>query len=419
MTLKNIKTFEEGCYINLSKEDADKIIDRWDYKLNIGKGGEILTPKNISYSSRGLNRKGYWFKCLDNPEHDSELKNFSKGISKKIMRCKECHLLVIEQTYTNLNIKKYIINKENENICKISTRVKIPMKCPDCGYEKEMTISNLINQGFGCLKCSDGISYPEKFFYNVLEQLLDKDFQTQLSKTTFNWCGSYLYDFYINKINGICETHGEQHYKETNGNWGKSLKETQDNDRDKEYLAKENEIENYLVINCRYSTIEWIKNSIMNRDITRPDQPCLAELLNFVESDIDWLKCHEVGCKSLVKEVCLLWENKGLNMLEIAKELKIGTETIRKYLIQGTELGWCNYKIKTDRIKQVICLTTGEVFNNQKDAYDKYDICASSVSQCCNNKREFAGKHPETNEKMVWMYYNKYIENKNLLPCIN
>ena len=83
--------------------------------------------------------------------------------------------------------------------------------------------------------CGDKVSYDEKFLSSILSQL-KVDFATQLSKSTFNWCDKYRYDFYIPSLNMIIETHGIQHYEE-NKNWTMSLEEEQENDKIKKELA--------------------------------------------------------------------------------------------------------------------------------------------------------------------------------------
>ena len=65
--------------------------------------------------------------------------------------------------------------------------------------------------------------------------------------------------------------------------------------------------------------------------------------------------------------------------------------------------------------RRIICLTTGEIFNSQVDALNAYNINTTSLSQCCNGIRKSAGRHPETNEKMVWMFYNEYIKSQSLI----
>ena len=220
-------------------------------------------------------------------------------------------------------------------------------------------------------------------------------------------CSNYKYDFYIPSINCIIETHGKQHYEESTGSWH-NLKVVQKNDKHKEILAKNNNIINYIIIDCRESNLDWIRNSIMNSD--------LPKLLNFKEDDINWLECHEFACNSLIKIACDYWNNEYKNTNDIGKIMKLNRNTITKYLKQGAKLGWCDYDpkkeikynlnmIHNNKYKQVICISTGEIFNSQKDVKDKYNII---VSACCRGKTKSAGKHPETGEPLKWMYYNDY-----------
>jgi len=398
-------SFYEWCYINLSKEVADRILSRWDDNLNVDKYGNKLTSKDVSYGSDGLNRKGYWFKCLDHPEHLSELKSISSLTNNKQnnIDCHQCNALAITHPYLIV----YLVNKDDIYKYSKGMHKKVFTKCPNCGYEKEKSICDLVNRGFYCPKCSDGVPYPEKFMYNFLEQLLNKEFEVQLSKTTFKWCKNYKYDNYIKSINCIIETHGIQHYKETTGFWGK-LSEIQNNDIDKEELAKNNGIKNYIIIDCSESELESIKNNIM--------QSKLPDLLNFKEDDIDWKKCHEYACCSLVKVVCDLW-NEGIEKQKINNILKLSKSSVLKYLNQGFKIGWCNYNGKEisknnlinmskNNCKQVICLTTGEIFNSIVDAGRKHNIKGvSSISSCCGGKLKSAGKDIITGEKLVWKYY--------------
>lgn len=96
---------------------------------------------------------------------------------------------------------------------------KINVVCPNCGYIKKISPSNLFYFGLGCNKCSDGISYPEKFMTSVLDQL-QINYQLQYSPS---WAEGKRYDFYLLDYNCIIETHGEQHYEEHTR--GRSLQE--------------------------------------------------------------------------------------------------------------------------------------------------------------------------------------------------
>jgi hypothetical protein len=417
--LKNSKSFYQWCYDNLFKEEADIIISRWDNDLNVDENGNKLSPKDVSYNSQGLNGKGYWFKCLDHPEHTSKLKrisNFVKG--EKSLNCNQCNSISI----TNPELIKYLVNKEDAIKYSKGANNKILMKCSDCGYKKERSINTLLRRGFGCNKCSDGVSYPNKFGFGFLDQIKNLNiilnFQTE---KTFNWLKfKFKYqlrkgfiDFYF-EINGReygIEMDGGFHSKDNKMN-GQTKEESKFIDDEKDRLCREHKIK-IIRINSDKSEMEWIKNSIMNSE--------LPKLLKFKEEDIDWLKCHEAGCKNIIKVVCGMWIKGTKNILKIANQIKVDKATIRKYLKQGAKLGWCDYNSEEENIKnrtlghqkrnkQVICLTTSKIFNSIKQASTKYNIQGSTISACCKKINKSAGKNPETGEPLKWMYYDEYIK---------
>lgn len=215
--------------------------------------------------------------------------------------------------------------------------------CPDCLRikKKKMKISTIyINNSIGC-GCSDNISYPEKVVFSILEQL-GIDFQTQLSKTTFKWCNQYFYDFYFKLYNEdyVLEVNGNQHYEDA---WDK-LEITQQNDKLKKELALANGIkeENYIVIDCRKSDLEFIKDNILESN--------LAKLFDL--SKIDWKQCQEFACSNLVKVACDYKKNNPDFMAsDIGIIMKLSSVTIRKYLKKGVVLLWCKYDVKKEKIK--------------------------------------------------------------------
>lgn len=234
----------------------------------------------------------------------------------------------------------YLINKEDIYKYSYGSDKKILVKCPDCGREKKVSVSDLCkNHSIGC-PCSDKISYPEKFFFELLRQLNIK-YKYQLNKKTyeFNWCENKRYDFYfeLHKEKYIIETHGLQHYKDSS-NWGNVDIQIK-NDIYKEQLAKNNGVKYYIQLDCRYSNLDYIKNSIINSEIN----------IIFDLSKIDWLKCHEFACNNLIKIACN-YRNKNTNITtrEIGEIMNLTKETIGKYLKQGALLRWCEYNPKAE-----------------------------------------------------------------------
>ena len=118
---------------------------------------------------------------------------------------------------------------------------------------------------------------------------------------------------------------------------GDSVEEVKINDKLKKELALKNDIkeDNYIIIDCRKSELKWIKDSVMKSD--------LPNLLHFKEDDIDWLECGRYATKNIVKEVCNYKNNNpNYNVLEMSKIFKVAISTIKRYLKEGMELGWCN-----------------------------------------------------------------------------
>lgn len=226
-------------------------------------------------------------------------------------------------------------------------------KCPRCGNVIYTSITTVSYYGLHCRMCSDGISYSEKFVFNCLQQICNlhkeneqlQNFETQ---KTFEWSkniqcankklsGDKIYDFYIplsNKI--IIETHGEQHFKHCffhTRNGSKTLEEEQKNDELKMNLAISNNIlsQNYIQLDCRYSNMDYIKNSIMSS--------ILPELLNFSVNDINWYECNSIATSSRVYEACELWNEGVYTVNDIANKMKLTRATIRNYLRRSLELG--------------------------------------------------------------------------------
>lgn len=223
-------------------------------------------------------------------------------------------------------------------------------RCPRCGNKIHSLISWVAYDGLSCKKCGDGISYPNKFVYNFMEQLSilynnRGNILTFTPEKRFSWAmnfqhvnkklsGKKIYDIFIDNYNIIIENHGDYHYKNNFAciDGALSLKEVQENDLIKHNLAIANNIveERYVVLDCYKSDMQYIKHSIMSSN--------LPLLLDFVESDIDWNKCDEFATSSRVYEACCYW-NKGVkDYKEIALLMKMHQETIKRYIKKGREL---------------------------------------------------------------------------------
>ena len=212
----------------------------------------------------------------------------------------------------------------------------VEVTCPHCHTKKHIRIADVYHKkSIGCNQCGDGISYSEKFMTSLLNQLEMKYIKEYSPK----WSNKKRYDFYLENYNCIVECHGMQHYDNGFSSCGgKTLEEEQQNDKYKKELALENGIDNYIVIDCRYSDFDFIKNNILN-----------SELNNILDlSKIDWLKCEKFAItNNLLLDICNYWNNKEdwettTNMAEI---FGIDRHNILKKIRKGSRLGLCNYPL--------------------------------------------------------------------------
>jgi hypothetical protein len=385
---------------------VDEVIDT--------KTGQIIILEQTRVTNgKSSTRKGYVYQCII----DGYINTTSESELKRGTGCPVCSNIktlkgINDISTTHPHLIKYFKNIEDTYLHTYGERNKIWIRCPDCGLEREIKIIDLCRNGFSCKKCGDKIPYPEKFAFSVLEQL-GLDFQTQLSKKDFEWCGDYRYDFYfkLNDEDFVIETHGKQHYEECTGNWEVKLKEQQLIDKNKKELALDNGIkeENYIVIDCRESNVEWIKNSILNNSKIN---------IKFNISIIDWNKCAEFACSNRIKEICNYRKiNPNISVLEISKITKIERTTVTNFLKQGHLLNWCNYNpqeesqksgIKHGRDNGIKSSKSLKVFKNdifigkfysakelerQSEKIFGYKVGQGTISKLCKSNKLYKGEY--------------------------
>lgn len=230
-----------------------------------------------------------------------------------------------------------------KNYCSKSNK-KITFKCPHCGHEFDRTVAYVKMYGFHCQCCDDGVSYPNKFSYELLNQLKYmyglNNVQHEYSP---KWSGKRRYDNYF-------EYNGKSYILEMDGGFHKNgvytispygLEERKNADIEKDKMAMEHNIE-VIRIDCEPSTFENIRNNIINSK--------LSELFDI--STIEWDKCNLFAMHNIVKDVCDKFkDNPNLTTGELGKMFDVYATTIATYLKKGTTLGWCNYDPKVERTK--------------------------------------------------------------------
>ena len=291
-----------------------------------------LTPDDVTC---GKNKKVWWL-CEKGHEWEANIRDRNSGNGCPYCSCRKAWKGESDMWTTNPELASKLLKKEDGYKYKQNSNKLVDWKCLECGgIIRNKRIPDVKRNGLGCPHCSDGIKYPEKFMYNVLKEL-KIDFVRELSSNDVEWIDDKKrYDFYIPSLNCIIETHGEQHYSDVrnfNVIGGRTLEEERTNDQYKYELAMKNGIDKYVVIDCRYSDLTYIKKSILDSE--------LIKLLNLI--NINWEEVALNSQKSLVVEVCEMWNN-GFSMYELIEITKLTKTTIRTYLKKGTEIGICNY----------------------------------------------------------------------------
>lgn len=289
----------------------------------------------------------------------------------------------------NNKITPYILDDYNKiKHYTIASEKRVQVKCPNCGNVKYIAVKDLFRNGFACPCCGDGKSYPEKIIYNVLRQL-NVDFETE---KIFVFEKSVRYDFYIPDLNLVIEADGAQH-KDENNNWHLY------NDEHKEQILSQNEI-SLIRIDCSMSDVEYIRRSLAQSD--------LSSIYNL--DIVDWRKCHENACKSLVRIVAEYYNNISTNLDEISREFKIHRVTVKRYLVKANKIGLCAFSLEELRLvqyknaseamkksceKQIGIFKNGILLSTYKSIKDLCDVSLqeygvkfnnSHISQVANHK---------------------------------
>ena len=234
----------------------------------------------------------------------------------------------------------------------------------------------------------DGISYPEKVMLNILKHL-NIEF---VHNKTLSWSKGKKYDFYIPDLNCIVEMHGAQHYycrdafRSLN-----SVACNPINDVFKKTLAVKNGIKFYYEIDCRHSDINYIKNSLLETD--------LSSILNL--NDVYWEDIDKDSKSDLFLKCCEMFSN-NYKVDEIALCTDLTKRTVAKYIKRGYENGLCSkeYIVQDNRNynKPHLIIEQYDLDYNPIDIYLGYKqaslftgISTISIMRACSGDRNTAG----------------------------
>ena len=316
---------------------------------------------------------------------------------------------------TRPDVANLLLNKDDGYKYFKTSKEKLKFVCPDCGNIMLKSISNVCEHGLSCNVCKDYISYPNKFMYNIFNQMTEQYDYLQREYRD-DWCvieydnkkHICFYDFYI-KIGTseiVVEMDGNFHYQDS-----PSIKVDKQImiDNLKTKLAQSKDII-VIRIDCNYRTgkddrFEYVKNNILNSD--------LIKYFNF--SSVDFNLANDNSNTSNYMETVNLWNN-GYSVLDISLKFNVTPSTIVTYLKNGNKQGLCKYNKResyerSSHYKSVILLNTNEVFKTIREGANKYQVNESSVVACCKGRRKTV-KSNVNGEKLIWRYFDESLTEK-------
>ena len=118
-------------------------------------------------------RVSIWIKCqYGHPDYPIVAYSFKAGCRCSVCAGRKVVVGINDIATTHAEYVNFFKNKDEANKYTVGTNHNFEFIRPCCGYEKHMTFYNLIYQGFACPMCSDGISYPNKFIIELLNQVV-------------------------------------------------------------------------------------------------------------------------------------------------------------------------------------------------------------------------------------------------------
>ena len=307
-----------------------------------------------------------------------------------------------------------LYDKEDAYKYTATSKKKIKWVCPDCGEIIYAAVTDVTYNRLVCPRCSDGISYPNKFMFNSLLQIeneldfLDREYSPDWCKYDYNGTiRQGKYDIYF-EINGKCyvvENDGGVGHGNAIINKKYNKEDTLMFDSIKDKLALEHGIE-VIRIDCNYAynddRYEYILNNIMNSR--------LKDIIDLNKIDFDL--SNKQSLSSLIVKASELW-NQGFTAGYIKKELRVCESTVSSYLKTASKIGLCNdytpkKSLERSRCKKVYCTTTKRLFDSMTQAADEYGTNRDGINKTCKGINRYSGIYE--GQELHWISYDDYLE---------
>lgn len=369
-----------------------------DYYYNIGEivnGSKVL--HKIKIDDKYGSTKAYEMLCLETngtfKMRENGLKNGQKSPYLRGYKVGPGNSLFNEK-----HILKHLKYIEDAHKYHRKSGKKIMIECKNCGFEKQIQITDLVKYGFSCPFCTKGISFPERYMAALLNiNGIAYEFQK-----TFETLKRKKFDFYLPNQNCVIEMNGGQHYRENNF---LDYESTKRSDIIKKEFCLNNDIL-YIPIDCSFSTFEFVENNIKQSPLTK--------FLSKMDK-------HEIS-----EEMIEMFITKNLkNLIEDYNNDMSYNKIVSKYGLKDKyevisivkRYGVYKYRNGAElNSKSIICTNNKKIFKSVKDAMVYANLKSSShIVQVCRGNRKHSGKHPETGEPLKWMYYENYIKQQEVL----
>lgn len=347
--------------------------------------GDVVNNLQIltQYYDTNTKRKTYQYKCL-NDGYIGTIKEIHLRYGHGCPVCSNTKIIkgINDLNTTNPKLSNMLHNHNDGYKYTEQSNKQLDWNCPNCGkLIKNIPISRVRNNGLSCKFCSDGISYPNKFMSNLLNQL-GIQFINEFRPA---WAQGRSYDFYIPDKNIIIEMDGSFHYN-TSGYYD-SIDSTVKIDIFKNRIANEHGIK-VIRIKCHYI---YVKDRY---DIIKSNTIKMLSLY-YDLSNIDFDEINRISQKSYVMKSVEMYNN-GIEINTIAKHLRIHSNTVRNYLSECAKDGLCDYKTRI-KAQPIMCVQTNQYFANQSicsklsETLFGFKIPRGSMTYNIQNNKEYRG----------------------------
>lgn len=335
------------------------------YKYEVGQIVDEVVILDKTIIKRKHYEKAYKMRCIKCSYTYERMEYTIKNGKCKCPCCANQVLVkgVNDLATTHPHVAKILKNKE-EGYVNTSGTKKLWFTCPSCGCDKHDKITKVITVGLRCPVCRNTDSFAERFVSSLLKQC-----KIQFAREKkFEWSQGKRYDFYLPNHSMIIETHGEQHYKQSNR--GRSLEEEQENDRIKYENAIKNGIEYYVIIDSRIR--ENPKDNLVNSK--------LSDIIKWEEVDFQSI-LDEVESSDLQRVVELYEKTNGeMPKKKMAEELDSSWETVSTLLHRANQFGLIDYKgIIPFREKSSIKVKVVFVETNEEKIFSSKGECSRTL----------------------------------------